>query len=196
MKEWFTDPTSGECYRVKLKLEVLPDEQALAERAEAYHRDMLDDPLAPLAVKVWTAQDSYRAGDQVKVFLKGNRPFHGKVVYQDAAGKLTQLLPNPYRKDDYFNGGTVYALPSANDLFGLQVCPPFGAEEITVYASTSPLGELDVTPNGGVYTVRTRAIDVPLGTRGITFTSKEEKSGAPDIAEFAESSWCLTTRQE
>ena len=54
---------------------------------------------------------------------------------------MVQILPNPYRNENYFQGGAVYEIPSGNDRFDLEISPPFGKENITVYASTSPLGQ-------------------------------------------------------
>jgi hypothetical protein len=196
MKEWFRDPSSGDCCRLKLKLEVTPDDRAPADLAKNRNEGLLDDPSAPLAVKVWTGKGLYRDGEKIKVFIKGNRPFYGKVVYKDAGGKLVQLLPNPYRRANYFNGGTVYELPSGDDRFDLDACAPFGVEQVTLYASTSPLGELDVTPSGGIYAVRTQASDVPLNTRSVKIAANGTGDHTPAAAEFAEASRELTTCRE
>lgn len=193
MKEWFKDPSAGECYRLKLKLEVTPDDKAPADIAKWKIEELLDNPAAQLTVKVWTDKWRYRDGEKIKVFIKGNRPFYGKVVYKDAGGSLVQLLPNPFRQANYFNGGTVYEFPTGDDRFDLDACDPFGAEQVTLYASTAPLGDLDVTPSGGVYAVRTKASDVPLGTRGVKIVAKGAGARTPAAAEFAEASRELTT---
>lgn len=193
LKEWFKDPSTGDCYRVKLKLEVTPNEKAMTSMAKKKGDGFLDDPAAQLNVKVWTAKEKFSDGEKIRVFIKGNRPFYGKVVYRDASGSLVQLLPNPYRKDNYFNGGTVYELPSGDDRFDLEVCSPYGVEKVTLYASTAPLGDLDVTPSGGVYEVHTRPADVPHGTRGVKLVAKGSGSGIPAAAEFAEASRDVTT---
>ncbi|MDD2321051.1 MAG: DUF4384 domain-containing protein [Geobacteraceae bacterium] len=192
LKEWFKDPSSGDCYRVKLKVEVTPDDRAMAKLAKSKGPGLLDDPAAPLAVKIWTDKDRYRSGENVKLYIKGNRPFYAKVVYKDAGGNLVQILPNPWRKDNYFNGGTVYQLPSGDDRFDMNVCAPYGTENVTLYASNLPLGELDVVPSGGVYAIRTRERDVAFSTRGIKIQSKGS-SGLPAAAEFAEAQQNLST---
>ena len=58
--------------------------------------------------------------------MRGNKPFYAKVIYKETTGNLIQILPNPYRKDNYFNGGVIYEIPSGNDKFELEVNPPFG----------------------------------------------------------------------
>ncbi|MBW2742399.1 MAG: DUF4384 domain-containing protein, partial [Deltaproteobacteria bacterium] len=75
--------------------------------------------------------------------------------------------------------------PSGNDRFDLEITPPFGKENITVYASTSPLGKIDLHTQGGVYFVKTKAKDIGAKTRGIKLTGKSTgKSGY--ASEFAE----------
>lgn len=192
VREWYKDPVSGDCYRVGLKAEVTPDDGAMAKLADAQGVVLADDPAAPLAVKVWTDKEHYRSGEKIRLFIKGNRPFYGKLVYKDAGGNLVQILPNPWRRDNYFNGGTVYQLPSGDDRFDLDVCSPFGTENITLYASTAPLGELDVVPVGGVYAVRTRESDVAFSTRGVKIEAKSG-DGMAAAAEFAEARRVLTT---
>ena len=147
-KGWYRDAGLGDCYRAKLKVEVVPDEQAMAALGSKKQEALENDPAAPLSVRIWTDAKEYRQGGKIRVYLKGNKPFYGRVVYRDAGGKLVQLLPNPYRQSNYFNGGAVYELPSGDDRFDLEVSPPFGAEAITVYAATSQVGELDVSPSG------------------------------------------------
>ncbi|MFZ4440312.1 MAG: DUF4384 domain-containing protein, partial [Syntrophales bacterium] len=152
-KSWFKDPAAGDCYRIKIKAEVIPDEKAMQKAAQT--KDFTDDPAAPLKVKVWTDKPAYKQGEKVRIYLKGNKPFYARVLYRDAKGETVQLLPNPYRKDAYFNGGTVYDIPSGNDRFDLEVSPPFGEENIVVYGSTAELGSIDTKAEGSVYRVTT-----------------------------------------
>lgn len=191
-KEWFKDPASGDCFRVKLKLEVSPDEKAMAKLGKGTSESLLDDPAAPLSVRIWTDRKEYRQGEKIKIYLKGNKPFYGRMVYRDAGGNLVQILPNPYRKDNYFNGGVVYELPSGEDRYDLEVSPPFGSEGITVYASTAQLGELDVAPAEGVYSIQTKAKDVSTRTRGIRIAAKGA-GGGEGAAEFSEAGLAVQT---
>ena len=177
-KGWFKSDYAGECYRVRLKVEVIPDSDALTKVAK--EKSLLDDPNAPLTVKLWTDKKRYKIGEKIKIFLKGNRPFYAKIVYQDAAGRLIQLIPNPYRSDNYFNGGVIYEIPSGKDRFELEISPPFGAEKITLYASTAQLGELDLTPAGSIYMVQTRSKELGTKTRGVKITGgKGSSPGSP-----------------
>lgn len=194
LKEWYKEQGLGDCYRVKLKVEVIPDEKAMAGLAKKSRESLENDPAAPLNVKIWTDRPAYAEKECMRIYLKGNKPFYGRVVYKQADNTLVQLLPNPYRDQNYFNGGTVYELPSGEDRFTMETCAPFGTEQITLYASTAQLGKLDVAPAGAVFSVANRPADVPIATRGIKLGQKGEGSGKQAAAEFSEAAAMITTR--
>jgi len=103
-----------------------------------------------------------------------------------------QILPNPYRKDNYFQGGVIYEIPSGPDRFELEVTPPFGEESFIVYASTGELGSLELEQAGGVYKVRTTLDDAGEKTRGIRIVEK----GSTKDAEFAEEKLDIMVQRE
>lgn len=186
LKEWYKEDSLGDCFRVRLKVEVIPDEKSMKKTAVRKADELLDDPSAPLSVRIWTDKSSYVKGDRIRVFLKGNRPFYGRVVYQDAGKGVVQILPNPYRQNSYFNGGTVYEIPSNEDKFDLEVAPPFGSERITLYASTEPMGDVGLSAAGAVYSVLVKPEELSSGTRSIKFVNKSA-GAASSAAQFAES---------
>ena len=47
-KGWYKDPAQGDCYKVKVKTQVIPDEKAMKKAKDT----ALDDPSLPLTVKV------------------------------------------------------------------------------------------------------------------------------------------------
>ncbi|MCM0083520.1 DUF4384 domain-containing protein [Geomonas sp. Red32] len=194
MKEWYKDAGSGDCYRVKLKVEVVPDEKAMAALAKKGAEALESDPSAPLNVKIWTDRPKYSEKEPIRIFVKGNKPFYGRVVYSQADGGHVQLLPNPYRKLNYFNGGVVYELPGGEDRFNMETCAPFGKERITLYASTALLGDIEVTEADAVYEVRSKPASIPVATRGIKLVAGDRKK--PVAAEFAESAAELTTSKK
>lgn len=173
-QEWYKESGLGDCHKVSIKAEVIPDENVMQKKVA---EKTIDDPRAPLNVKLWTDKENYRAGDHIKVYLKGNKPFYARVVYKDQEGNLIQLLPNPYRTDNYFNGGIVYEIPSGNDQFDLEVSPPFGKESITVYGSTSPMGNvnLQTVQGAGVYLVNTTQKELGFRSRGIKIKSSSNQ---------------------
>lgn len=188
-KSWERDPAAGDCFRVKIQAEIVPDANAMKSARKFDTR--LEDPSTSLVVKVWTDKKDYKKGDKIKIYLKGNKPFFARVVYKDASGNLVQLLPNIHRTKDYFNGGTVYEIPSGHDTFQLEVTPPFGPENIIVYASTKALGHIDMRDVGGMYAIDTSLDDITVKTRGVAIKTT---SGDQDAtAEFFEAQTELTT---
>jgi len=180
-KSWFKDAAAGDCYRIKIKAEVVPDEKAMQKASQV--KEFADDPAAPLKVKLWTDKQEYKEGEKIKIYLKGNKPFYARVLYRDIKGETVQLLPNPYRRDAYFNGGTVYEIPSGNDRFDLEVSPPFGEENIVVYGSTAELGSIETKAEGSVYRVTTRTQDMGEKVRGIAITGKQGKTATAEFYE-------------
>jgi hypothetical protein len=183
-----------DCYKIKLKAEVIPDEKAMKKASEKASDAILDDPSLPLAVKVWTDKASYHTGEKIKIYLKGNKPFFARVIYRDAAKNSLQLLPNPYRQDNYFQGGVIYEIPSGNDKFELEVNPPFGEENIIVYASVTELGDLNLKEEGSVYSVKTKSKDIGIKTRGVKIKAGGQSS-AVQAAEFSEGKVVLKTNK-
>ena len=188
-KSWYKDASTGDCCKIKIKAEVVPDVNAMEKLSK--NAEFSDDPSAPLKVKAWTDKKTYNEGKKVKVYIKGNKPFYARILYKDASGGMIQILPNPHRTENYFNGGTIYEIPSGNDQFDLVVSPPFGDENIIVYASSASLGEISTATRGGVYRVKTKIKDLGMKTRGVKIADKQE--GKEGAAEFFEDTVKLKT---
>jgi len=184
-KEWYKDPNAGDCLKMRIKAEVVPDTAAMQKMA-MQSPAVADDPSAPLTVKAWTDKKAYKEGEKIKVYIKGNKPFYARVIYKDASGEMVQILPNPYRTDNYFNGGAMYEIPSGADKFDLEVRPPFGDENIIVYASSAPLGEIKTTTRGVMLQVTTSERDLGSRTRGIKLTEKKDDGSSHAASEFFE----------
>ncbi|MDW7972856.1 MAG: DUF4384 domain-containing protein, partial [Thermodesulfovibrio sp.] len=76
---WDSEPPKiGDCYRVKIKAEVIPDENSMKKISQA---SLIDDPSLPLRVQMWTEKREYQAGEKIKIFLRSNKPFYARVVY-------------------------------------------------------------------------------------------------------------------
>jgi hypothetical protein len=192
-RTWFQAEGRGECFRLRVRAEVIPDLGALAKagRDQAF----FDDPAAPLAIRLWTDRKEYRQGEKIRIYLKGNKPFHARVLFRDVTGTLLQLLPNVHRRDNYFLGGIVYEIPAAGDRFDLVVSPPFGEERIIVYASLAPLGEVALKDLGGVYQVETKPQEVGRMTRGIKIAGKNQ-ADEPAASQFFEGEITIRTRPD
>jgi hypothetical protein len=190
-KSWYKDSSSGDCFKLKIKAEVIPDDRAIAAVSKA---KLIEDPDAPLNLRIWTDKKEYRQTEKIKIYMKGNKPFYARIVYKDAKGNILQLLPNPLRKENYFNGGVIYEVPSGMDRFELEVSQPFGEENIIVYASPSPLGDLAVQDAGGVYQINTEIKDIGVKTRGIQL-KKADVGKDPAASEFFEANAVIHTKK-
>jgi hypothetical protein len=189
-RSWYRDVSLGECCQVKIKADVIPDNEAMEKISKG--KGHIEDPSAPLNVQLWTDKKKYAKGDKMKIYIRGNKPFYARILHKGIKGELLQLLPNPYRPDHYFNGGVIYEIPSGPDRFEMEVTPPFGQENIIVYASTSPLGDINLTPAGGVYKIKTESEKV--GERSRAVSLKEKIPGQQTkTAEFSEAQILLMT---
>lgn len=196
--EWYNDPIGGLSYRVRIKAEVTPDEKAI-QRLSQQASALLEDPNAPLSVRIWTDKPVYREGERIKIYVRANKPCYMCVVYHDVSGRLIQLLPNPYRSANYFRGSTVYEIPAAEDQFDIVVRPPFGREKLIVYASTAPLGKLELKDLSGVYEIQAtsaRQVEERVRSVGIAAKSANNPDSQVAAAEFAEAETLVITRRE
>lgn len=189
-RSWYRDASIGECCQVKIKAEVIPDNEGMDRILKG--KGQTEDPSAPLNVRLWTAKKEYKNGDKIKIYIRGNKPFYARILHKGANGELLQLLPNPRRGGHYFNGGVIYEIPSGEDQFEMEVTPPFGQESIIVYASTAPLGEIDLAPAGGVYQIKTESEKVGERSRAISLKEKNPAEQAK-VAEFSENQIVFTT---
>lgn len=191
-RAWYNDAASGDCCRLKIKAEVMPDDEAMEKISKG--KGQAESPSAPLNVQLWTDKKVYKKGDKIKIYIRGNKPFYARILHKGVNGELLQLLPNPYRKDHYFNGGVIYEIPSGPDRFELEVTPPFGQENIVVYASTAPLGDISVAPAGGVYKIMTGAEKVGERSRAV-FLKEKNPNQQTKAAEFSEGKTIFATNK-
>jgi hypothetical protein len=145
-----------------------------------------------LTVKVWTPKKRYADGESIEIFVQGNRDFFARIVDMTSNGEIIQLLPNNYRKSNFFKAGIIYKIPDAGDRFDLTVGPPYGQDQIIVYASEVPLGQVTLEQvNHGLHRYRGSRKELAVQTRGIAVVGANQ--GLQEGAEFYEASWGLTT---
>ena len=93
----------------------------------------------------------------------------------------------------------MYRIPDEGDRFSLKVSPPYGVDQIVVYASEAPLGQVDMESMGqGLGKYRGSRESFSIRTRGITVSATGPSSGggpaSPVGTEFYEATWKLETR--
>jgi hypothetical protein len=182
-RAWYRDASLGECCQVKIKAEVIPDNEAMDRISKG--KGQMDDPSAPLNVQLWTDKKQYKESDKIKIYIRGNKPFYARILHKGVNAELLQVLPNPYRPDHYFNGGVIYEVPSSQDRFEMEVTPPFGEDNVIIYASTCPLGEIELAPTGGVYKIKTESEKIGEISRGVSLIEKNPNQKTKS-AEFSE----------
>lgn len=153
---------------------------------------IMSDDSAPLTVTLKTEKSEYILGDEIRISIKGNKDFYAYIVYEDAAGNLIQILPNQYRKDNLFKGNREYLIPDKNDNFSLRIQPPFGTENIWLFASPNALGKVDIIPLGkSFFSIRNNLREYAAKTRGIEVAEKDNS-----VADFFEKSCTILTKDK
>ncbi len=147
----------------------------------------------PLTVRIWSPKKEYKEGEKIEVFVQGNRDFYARIVDINGQGEIVQLLPNEFRSSSFFQGGRTYKIPDQEDKFDLTVAPPFGKDNIVVYASEVPLGQVAMTSIGqGLSAFVGDQKTLAVTTRGIAVTAKEG-SKEPPAALFYEAGYEIKT---
>lgn len=161
----------------------------------------------PLTVTIRTDRREYVEGEEIIVTVRGNRDFYGRITYEDASGRIIQVLPNAFRSEARFEGNRDYRIPGDGDRFRLRVTAPFGQERFTVYASTAPIAQIAAPPQqrgAGVTVAEQPRPDVGLRARGLEVVEAAPMPAAPTRSvaappvnaasvDFYEAVWLVTT---
>jgi hypothetical protein len=178
-------------YHVWIKAEV---EYALRPKRQEAGQAMLLDKDAPLTVKVWTSKKQYKHGENINIFVKGNRDFYARIVDISSSGQIVQLLPNAYRRINFFEAGQVYRIPGAGDRFDLRVRAPYGEDQIVVYASEVPVGHVGMESlSRGLSRFMGSQETLATESRSIAVVGAEDSHSG---AEFYEATWTVITSLE
>ena len=105
-------------------------------------------PAAPINVAVTTHlgdAQRFRQGDELSLLLSLDRAAYVLLIYRDAAGRLSRLLPLPGKTDQHMTAGAFLPFPDKQTGLHLTVTPPFGRETVWFFAAGSPfpLAEID-----------------------------------------------------
>lgn len=129
-----------------------------------------------LSVKLWTEAKEYKAGQKIRVFIKSNADFYGRLAYVMADGTVVQLLPNLHRQLAFFKSQRTYALPDVGDKYSLEVVPPFGSEKLVLFASAKPLPSIELAgTRQGLGVFKGSASDYSIRSRGISLVANKKQ---------------------
>jgi len=115
----------------------------------------------PLRVNITTHlgdQQEFQQGDRVQFLLDLNRDAYVLLIYQDASGALTQLVPNAIERNGFYKAARYLSIPDARVPFEFIVGPPFGAETVWAFGSNAPFPEL----TGSTLSNGLKRLDQPL----------------------------------
>jgi len=77
----------------------------------------------------------YRHGDQVVLTIRTTEDAYVWILDTGTSGKVHQLFPNRYERDNFLAAGVPLSIPQADSEYVLAVSHPRGVELITVIAS-------------------------------------------------------------
>ena len=94
----------------------------------------------PLEVVAWVdhADNTYAAGEQVRLFVKASKDAWITVLNVGASGRTTVLFPNAHQSETRVAGGQVVEVPPPESGARIEVGGPTGRELIKVIATTRP----------------------------------------------------------
>jgi len=92
-----------------------------------------------LTAAVDRKDSTYARGEAVKISLKANENAYVVVFNVGPKGKVTQLFPNRFQKDNLVKAGQETMVPSAGSGAEIKVSGNVGGELIKVIASNKPL---------------------------------------------------------
>jgi len=131
--------------------------------------------------------ETYIEGDEVAYFFSTDRDAYLLLIYEDAEGNLTQILPNPYSGDGYFKAGNFFRIPPEKADYAFTVRSPFGPERLWAFAASRPFPDL----RGDQYETG-RVLQDSMGQILATLRAH---GAAPGVA-YGEANTVLTTAPE
>ncbi len=89
-----------------------------------------------LSISISTDKTSYRIGDRLQIFLRIGAQSYVYVYDVDPAGRVSQVFPNSFSRQNLLNAGT-YTLPDGP--YTLAITGPEGTEYLHAIAITQPI---------------------------------------------------------
>ena len=97
-----------------------------------------DNKLEVIPVELTTHlgdQQQFVEGDELQFLLSLGQDAYIYMFYVDAAGNITQILPNENQASNFYTAGYFLTIPEYENLYRFIVSEPFGRESITIFAS-------------------------------------------------------------
>ncbi|MDH5324498.1 MAG: DUF4384 domain-containing protein [Gammaproteobacteria bacterium] len=84
-------------------------------------------------------RQTFRQGDTIAFLVSLHQDAYLHVIYEDAAGDLTLVLPNQQQAETFYKAAQFISVPAADAGFEFSVGPPYGKETLWVIACDKPL---------------------------------------------------------
>jgi hypothetical protein len=100
---------------------------------------------------------SFLEGDIVSFYISMDQDAYLTILYQDAGGQLSVLLPNSLYPDSFFRAGLFIPIPNEQNPYQFRITAPFGKETLWVFAADKPIPGItaESTPfSGSIQSVR------------------------------------------
>ena len=91
-------------------------------------------------------RQTFQKGDPLSFLLSLNRDAYLLLIYENAAGKLLQVLPNPFEGQRLYRAGLFMPFPDRTASFRFKIDAPFGKETLWAFASDLPFPRLEGKP--------------------------------------------------
>lgn len=160
-----------------------------AAQSDGPKRAALADPVRPIALDITTHLgdgQSFREGDPLSFVVSTDHDAYLLILYRDAAGRITQLLPNLLSGNSYYRAGEFIPVPGREAPFEFNISAPFGEEQVWAFSASEPFPLLP-------------ARDLGNGLRGIdgsleSVRQRLKSHAASRGAAFGEARLALQTR--
>lgn len=86
---------------------------------------------------------TFLEGDPLSFFLSLDQEAYLLVIYEDASGVLTQIIPNHASPQKLYPAKFFISVPDENASYRFRVQAPFGKEKIWAFAADVPIFEMD-----------------------------------------------------
>jgi len=80
-------------------------------------------------------QQQFVEGDEIQFLLSLGQDAYIYMLYLDASGAITQILPNVNQHSHFYSAGYFLTIPEYENLYRFTISEPFGEESIWVIAS-------------------------------------------------------------
>jgi hypothetical protein len=122
-----------------IPMSAVPEELQIRPSPLPMYDEMTASPAQPIQVEVTPQKGdgaTYVEGEETVYFVSTDRDAYLLLIYEDAGGSLTQVLPNSISRTAFYKAGKFFKIPEGkSDAYGLEVTAPFGTERLWVFAS-------------------------------------------------------------